>query len=392
MTMINSFAMSPARSLYVAFDRYPLPKGSSSHIRSMITALAESHGPLTLLCLGADSQPIYEQAGEIEIVRMPSMHSDLLRRATAFAEFVAHHTAARAATLERIVFRDPWGGVPALRAASKCKAIFEVNALPSWELPYSRPGFLTSAALQAKIGDMERFCLRNATGVLCVSGVTRGALVHEGVDGAKITTIPNAASEEFFHADPADNPIPLLNEGRWCGYIGSLHAWQGVEFLVDAFAQARVDGARLAIIHNGAHNPRDIERRVVAKGLNGRVLIHPPLAPRELAAAISTMRFTTAPLTETARNTYQGCCPVKVIESMAAGVPVAASDLAVTRELIDHGENGLLAEPGDVRAFAHAIRAMFEAAGFATKARAKARSHYSWPAIHGKLRKVFNDL
>lgn len=386
--MINSFAMSPARSLYIAFDRYPQPKGSSSHIRSMTAALAESHGPLTLLCLGAESLPLYERDGQIEIVRMPMMHSDLLRRATAFAEFVAQHTASRAATLERIVFRDPWGGVPALRAAPKCKAIFEVNALPSWELPYSRPGFLTSAALQAKIADMERFCLRNAAGVLTVSDVTRSALMNEGVDGAKISTIPNAASAEFFEADPADNPVPLLRDGPWCGYIGSLHAWQGVEFLIDAFALARVDGARLAIIHNGAHNPREIERRVVNKGLNGRVLIHPPLPPRELAGAIATMKFTTAPLTETARNTYQGCCPVKVIESLAAGVPVLASDLAVTRELIDHGNNGMLAEPGDTRAWAHAIRAMFEK----DSATINARRNFSWPEIHGKLRKVFRDL
>jgi glycosyltransferase involved in cell wall biosynthesis len=388
MTMINSFAMPPARSLYVAFDRYPQPKGSSSHIRSMTAALAESHGPLTLLCLGADQLPLHERIGDIEIIRMPSTHSDLLRRATAFAEFVAHHTAARAATLERIVFRDPWGGVPALRTAPKCKAIFEVNALPSWELPYSRPGFLTSAALQAKIADMERFCLRAAKGVLTVSGVTRNALIHEGVDGAKITTIPNAASAEFFDADPADNPIPLLNDGPWCGYIGSLHPWQGVDFLIDAFAHARVDDARLAIIHNGAHSPREMERRVSSAGLNGRVLIHPPLPARELAGAISKMQFTTAPLTETARNTYQGCCPVKVIESMAAGVPVLASDLAVTRELIDHGQNGMLAEPGDLRAWAHAIRAMF---GMRISG-ALSRQRYCWPEIHGKLRKVFVDL
>lgn len=379
-------------SIYVAFDRYPQPKGSSSHIRSMTAALAETHGPVTLLCLGSESLPIYERSGEIEIVRMPSMHSDLLRRATAFAEFVAHHTAARAASLERIVFRDPWGGVPALRAAPKCKAIFEVNALPSWELPYSRPGFLSSAALQAKIGDMERFCLRTAAGVLCVSDVTRRALIDEGVDGAKITTIPNGASAEFFDADPADNPVPLLGDGKWFAYIGSLHAWQGVEFLIDAFAHARAGDTRLAIIHNGSHNPREIERRIVNKGLNGRVLIHPPLASRELAGAISKMRFTTAPLVETARNTYQGCCPVKVIESMAAGIPVLASDLAVTRDLIDHGQNGMLAEPADVRAWAHAIRVMFAAEGLGPNAKAKARLCYSWPEIHGKLRKVFKDL
>ena len=40
------------RALYVAFDVFPRPKGSSSHIASMIAALAGDFGPVCVLCLG----------------------------------------------------------------------------------------------------------------------------------------------------------------------------------------------------------------------------------------------------------------------------------------------------------------------------------------------------
>jgi glycosyltransferase involved in cell wall biosynthesis len=84
--------------------------------------------------------------------------------------------------------------------------------------------------------------------------------------------------------------------------------------------------------------------------------VHPPMSPEELAAAMGRMEFTCAPLLETLRNVVQGCCPVKIVESMAAGTPVLASNLGVIRALITHGTDGYLARPGDVRDWALAIR------------------------------------
>ena len=100
----------------------------------------------------------------------------LLRRATGFARFVERHVRRLAGRLELAVFRDPWGGAPLLRARPRCPALFEVNALPSWELHYSRPDLATNTALVAKLRDLERRCLREATLVQCVSSVTARAL------------------------------------------------------------------------------------------------------------------------------------------------------------------------------------------------------------------------
>jgi glycosyltransferase involved in cell wall biosynthesis len=364
-----------ARSIYAAFDVFPRPKGSSSHIASMITALSREFAPLTLLCLGAPDLPLYQREGSIEILRLPATDKDPLRRAEAFAAFVHREVAARAAGLERLVFRDPWGGVPALRAAPGVPSLFEVNALPGWELAYSRPGFDSSPALQAKLGDMERFCLSRATKLLCVSDVTRRALLEEC--GRQAIVIPNAASAVYFQA--SGQPDPLL-----CGYAGGLHAWQGVEFFLGAFAAAQVDGARMWIIHSGNRPTRDIERRIARLGLDGRVECKAPMEPAALANAFRQMRFSAAPLAETSRNTRQGCCPVKIIESLAAGTPVLASDLAVTREWIMHGGNGWLAAPGDTRAWAHAIRRAFSETLTVTGA-----ERFAWPAIHARLQEVF---
>jgi glycosyltransferase involved in cell wall biosynthesis len=377
-----------ARALYVAFDVYPRPKGSSSHIASMVSALEQEYGAVTVLCLGSPELPLLEQTGGVVIHRYPAGQRELLARATGFAQFVSLHTSRLRGELELIVFRDPWGGLPATAAAEGIPAIFEVNALPSWELGYSRPGFTQSPALMTKLGDMERRCLREASAVLCVSGVTQRALVMEGVAAGRVTVVPNAASPIYFGGGACS--LPALAEGEWCAYVGGLQPWQGVEFLLDSFAWT--SRGRLLIVHSGNRSTRELERRIARHGLDGRVLLHPPLAPAELAGVFGRLRFTVAPLEETARNTWQGCCPVKIVESMAAGTPVLAADLAVSRELIRHGENGWLASPGDRRAWALAMDRLFADDGLRARlaigARASARPQV---AAHEELRKLFRE-
>lgn len=384
-----------AASLYIAFDVFPRAKGSSSHIASMVRGLERAFGSVRLLCLGTPEMPGYQREGNIEIFRFRERRRDLLARATRFARFVGQHTRALRGGLKLAVFRDPWGGYPLLRSEPGCPAVFEVNALPSWELAYSRPGLAADAALQAKLRDMERLCLRRAARVLCVSSVTRRALVAEGVEAGRVDVIPNVAHDEFFAGASLPCPIGELEEGDWCGYIGGLQPWQGVETLIDAFALAAPDvpRARLLILHGDTPRMvRSIERRIVRSRMGERILLHRPLPVEGVAAALARLRFTAVPLADTPRNTVQGCCPIKLVESLAAGTPVVASDLAVCREWVSAEREGLLVTPGDARAWALALRRMFRdplPGGAESAARRRAEAEFSWTVVHEQLHNMF---
>jgi glycosyltransferase involved in cell wall biosynthesis len=52
--------------------------------------------------------------------------------------------------------------------------------------------------------------------------------------------------------------------------------------------------------------------------------------------------------------------PVAAMEAMAAGVPVIATNIAGTSELIEHGRTGLLVRPADVLALSNAVIEMIE--------------------------------
>lgn len=389
--------MQSPKSIYIAFDVFPRMKGSSSHIALMATALERKHAPVWLLCLGYGDMPLAQEEGGVFIHRYKMYHPNMLRRAVGFMEFVEQKIIEAGGGVELIMFRDPWGGFPALMNSGEgCGSIFEVNALPSRELHYTYPSVSRNHAFLAKLGDMEQFCLRESGRIVTVSEVTKEMLAGMGAPAGKMSVIQNAASDAFFNSTPENCPVSEMSEGRWFGYIGSLQPWQGVDTALDAFAMAAPDlpDVRMLIVHNGRKEPAKLLRKRARKlGIAERVMMRDPMPPERLAAVIAAMEFTVVPLAETGRNCVQGCCPVKLVESLAAGTPVIASDLRVCRELISGGVEGLLAPPGDTRLWARSIIRMFNEPGLAKRlsenAVQSARERFSAVFAYTKLDEVF---
>jgi glycosyltransferase involved in cell wall biosynthesis len=57
---------------------------------------------------------------------------------------------------------------------------------------------------------------------------------------------------------------------------------------------------------------------------------------------------------------YEGM-PIAMLEALQSGLPVVATDVAGTRELVRHEDNGILVPPGDCRLFASALCSILEA-------------------------------
>lgn len=388
--------MERPRALYLAFEVFPRAKGATSHIASMVAALARNHAPVWLVCLGYGDMPARQNEGAITILRHKLYHPNLLKRALSFAGFVKESIRAAGPGLELCVFRDPWSGVPALQTLPASAAVvFEVNALPTWELPYAYPAVVENFALLHKLRDQERFCLLSSDRVLTVSSLTREALIHLGAKADQVSVVPNSAADVFFDGAEEPLPVPEMAAGEWFGYVGSLQSWQGLETAMEALALVREDlpGVRMLVAYHGRKTVlKTWTKRARKLGLSDHIRFARSLPPAALAAALRRLRFTVAPLAETRRNTVQGCCPVKVIESLAAGVPVLASNLRVTRELLSPGVDSLLLPAGDPRAWAVAFRRMFAEPGLADRlacgARRRAEKSFSREKVHAMLRNV----
>jgi glycosyltransferase involved in cell wall biosynthesis len=131
-------------------------------------------------------------------------------------------------------------------------------------------------------------------------------------------------------------------------------------------------------------------------GIGDRVTILPPVTQTELAAFLHTSDAVLAPLTINDRNVVQGCCPLKILEGMAAGVPVIASDLPVVRELGSAGVHFLLVKPGSVDQLAEAALRLWSDKAIAKQIGEQARAHgeanYTWERSGAALVAAYREL
>jgi glycosyltransferase involved in cell wall biosynthesis len=378
------------RSLYAAFDRFPTRKGASTHIARFAPALFEAFGAGVLVALGDDKLPAHQLEDDAEIVRYCAPHANFLERALGYGAMVAALLERHAGTLACTQFRDPWSGVPLLDRPRAYACVYEVNALPSIELPHAFPAIAPRTL--AKLRDAERFCLESCDRIVTPSRTTAALLAELGIDAGKIRVVPNGADVLAPQPRPADAPAaPYLL------YFGALQSWQGVDTLLRAFA--RLADLDLHLVICGSARSRDARRyeRFAAKlGLEARITWRWSLESRELAGWLANAALTVAPLKDCARNVEQGCAPLKILESLAAGVPVVASDLPPVREIVTDGVEGRLVAPDRPAELARAIRILLaypqRSAQLGANARARIARELTWDHSLAALRDVYSEL
>lgn len=165
---------------------------------------------------------------------------------------------------------------------------------------------------------------------------------------APVLVIPNGVDTRRF--DPARVASTMKERffGRRdvlvLGMLGRIHPIKGqLEFVKAAgeLADAHPD-CRYLIIGEASAEFQDYKQSVLASieasGLSERIHMT-TLKVDEIPAAVSSMDILVAP-------SYVESCSIAILEGMAAGKPIVASNAGGNGELVKHGENGLLVPPG----------------------------------------------
>jgi glycosyltransferase involved in cell wall biosynthesis len=385
------------RILYTAFDVVPAPKGASTHILHFTRALVNAGWSVDLLTPGDGVLPAEDELEGARVLRVPGdAGAHYLSRAVTFGQAVQRHLLT-SPPYDVVHYRSLWGGLEAaeLRGRLGHRTLFEVNGLPSVELKYHYPG-LRDSDLMAKVREQELAALALSDRVVCVSRVTRDYLASLGVERGRITVIPNGVSAEEF-APRGREPFGS-GEAPTFLYLGTLAEWQGLEMLLEAWplVRERCD-ARLRIVGRGRSRQRKVlAKRIRKLGLEGVVSVEPAVAHHDVPTLLGEVDACVAPLLANDRNVTQGCCPIKVLEYMAAGRPLVASNLPVVRELVREDTDALLFSPGDPEDLARQVVRLAEdrdlASGLAARARERAGERFTWKRARRSLTDLYEEL
>jgi glycosyltransferase involved in cell wall biosynthesis len=181
-------------------------------------------------------------------------------------------------------------------------------------------------------------------------------------------------------------------------YFGTFSAWQGVNLAIEALALAIRDFPTELTVIGQARDFQILALKQLALklGVAEYLAILDPLSQAELVQKIHATDVILAPLTPNDRNLVQGCCPLKILEGMATGTPVIASDLPVVRELGVDGVHFLLVKPGSAKAIKDALlRLKTEpelAINLTRNARQQIENDYTWKHAGDALVAAYEEM
>lgn len=222
----------------------------------------------------------------------------------------------------------------------------------------------------------DRAVARLLDRVIAVSEAARAFLVEtKGYPPDRVVVVPNGRDLSVFR--PGDARAAVRGElgvepaAPLVGVVGRLEAQKGHVHLLEAWPEVRrtFPGARLLVVGDGRLRG-ELEARAQAPALRGSVLFTGFRAdvPRVLGA----LDVLALP------SLYEGM-PLTAIEGSAMALPVVATAVDGTPEVVEDGETGRLVPPADPPALARALCALLadpegaRAMGRAGRARVLAR-------------------
>lgn len=184
--------------------------------------------------------------------------------------------------------------------------------------------------------------------VCCSRYVQSGAIRHFGVREPETATVYNGIRLDNFRLPARARSIPSHDEPIIIGMVARLEIHKDQPTLIRAarILKERGRNIRVRLIGDGSRR-QELEQLVEREGLTD--IVEFLGAQKNIAGQISQMHvfaFSTTP--------DEGL-GIVLIEAMASGLPIIASDVGACREVLDNGRLGTLVAPADPIALADAI-------------------------------------
>jgi glycosyltransferase involved in cell wall biosynthesis len=230
--------------------------------------------------------------------------------------------------------------------------------------------------------------------VVNAEAIKRG-LIADGYRPERIIVVPNGimcaplrtAADRSLHQEFGLSPDDVL-----IGVVSRIARLKGLEYFLAAAPDvlARIPRAKFLIIGDNSFNPEyreELKQQTIRLGIQDRVIFTG--FRLDVQNILSSLAVSVLPsLKEGLSNS--------LLESMAAAVPVVATDVGGNPEVVVHGETGLLVPPTNPGALAEAICRVLLTPGlrqtFGQAGRRRVVEHFSNERMIRTVERMYEDL
>lgn len=211
-----------------------------------------------------------------------------------------------------------------------------------------------------------------------------------------VVEIPNGVDTALFRPDLDGTPVRracgIASDARVLLFVGALdraHHFRRVDLLIEAIREMQSDDVHLILVGDG-DRAEDYRRLASEISVEKQVHFLGKVDHGSLPGVYAAADVVVLP------SHIQESFGMILIEGMACGKPVIASDLPGARSVVDDGVDGLLVKPGNLEDLVHAARKLLDGPAFCAEigrqGRAKVEAKYAWRAIVPRLANFYEEV
>ncbi len=192
----------------------------------------------------------------------------------------------------------------------------------------------------------EQNLLAKADAILAVTEVLKDILIDAGARRERVHVIGNGAVVERYDNNARTNAIQL--RANWSlakdafvlGFVGYMRPWHRLDLILDVMQRPGLESLVFVLFGEGPAL-QDLQQKVAQQSLQERVKVQGVITSEDLPKHVMACDSALIP----AINSYAS--PLKLFDSLAAGIATLVPDQPNLREYIIDGENGLLFASGN---------------------------------------------
>ena len=285
--------------------------------------------------------------------------------------------------------------LPALQLGKRLdiKTIYEVRGM--WHHTQSSKiiGFQNSDRFNLQ-EQQEFHCCHIADEVFCISESLKGYLMDHGIDGSKITVVPNGVDTASIAPIEKDDEIIRkynLNRHHVLGFIGSITSYEGLDLVIRAMKDLndRMDlnkKFKMLIVGDGQYRSH-LQSLTEKLNLQDYVIFTGRVSHEDISRYYSVIDI--APFARTGDLVCRLVTPLKTYEAMAMAKKVIVSDVGALQEMVIDGNTGEIFEAESLEGLKESIVNIINNDDIGNNAREWVVDQRDWSGVISKMINVY---